>query len=482
MKYLAATLLYLVLSISAFAQQAVLEHIYSEPFIADAGQAQIFDELNRLFKIDLEQAAKLAYEQANKLLASEKHAGNPALAGQMLSNAAIADAALGRYQQAAHTFEQALTLIEAEYKVFSPNLMNALLASGITSIELKKMQDAENKFRWAQHIQHRQGGVFNINQTEVNDWLTRLHLLQNQLAAADLVQRFGLRIAESNFALGSDSLNDARLKAAAYFSERGSQLPFGEAENYLLSRDNIFRQSIVLYKSAIASVESTHGHNDPRLIEPLRSFAKTRIKQGTSTRAAIPLLERVLGIIKKQSTVDPLDHIRAWLELGDIYIITSDKQARTAYAAAWVLLENLPDKTEARNSLFTEPKLLYPNKLAPLLLERRPVATGPDEDEFYADISYLVSEAGKVEKIEVHDKNVPHSQVKILKNILMGSRFRPRLVAGEPEEFLKHHRQTFLLLPQSQEPSPADDTSQEAESTVPTEAASPDDIATRQVE
>ena len=482
MKYLAATLLYWVLSVSAFAQRAVLEHTYSEPFIADPGQAQIFDELNRLFKIDLEQAAKLAYEQANKLLASEKHAGNPALAGQMLSNAAIADAALGRYQQAAHTFEQALTLIEAEYKVFSPNLMNALLASGITSIELKKMQDAENKFRWAQHIQHRQGGVFNINQTEVNDWLTRLHLLQNQLAAADLVQRFGLRIAESNFALGSDSLNDARLKAAAYFSERGSQLPFGEAENYLLSRDNIFRQSVVLYKSAIASIESTHGHNDPRLIEPLRSFAKTRIRQGTSARAAIPLLERVLGIIAKQSTVDPLDHIRAWLELGDIYIITSDKQARTAYAAAWVLLENLPDKTEARNSLFTEPKLLYPNKLAPLLLERRPVATGPDEDEFYADISYLVSEAGKVEKIEVHDKNVPHSQVKILKNLLMGSRFRPRLVAGEPEEFLKHHRQTFLLLPQSQEPSPADDTPQEAESTVPTKAASPDDIATRQVE
>ena len=78
MKYLAATLLYLVLSVSAFAQRAVLEHTYSEPFIADPGQAQIFDELNRLFKIDLEQAAKLAYEQANKLLASEKHAGNPA--------------------------------------------------------------------------------------------------------------------------------------------------------------------------------------------------------------------------------------------------------------------------------------------------------------------------------------------------------------------------------------------------------------------
>jgi tetratricopeptide (TPR) repeat protein len=482
MKYLAGTLLYLVLSVSVYAQQAVLEHTYSEPFIADPGQAQVFDELSQLFTTDLEQASKLAHEQANKLLASEKHAENPALAGQMLSNAAIADAALGHYQQAAHTFEQALKLIEAEYKVFSPNLLNALLASGITSIQLEKMQDAENKFRWAQHIQHRQDGVFSLGQTEVIDWLTRLHLLQNRLAAADLVQMFGLRVAESNFASGSDSLSDARLKAASYFSERGSKLPFGVGENYLLSRDNIFRQSVGLYKSAIVSIESAYGHNDPRLIEPLRSFAKTRIRQRTSVRAATPLLERVLGIIAKQSEVDPLDHIRAWLELGDIHIITGGKQARTAYAAAWVLLENLPGETEARNSLFTEPKLLYPNRLAPLFLERRPGAASPDEDEFYADISYVVSEAGKVEKIDIHDRNVPNSQIKILKSLLMGSRFRPRLVAGEPEEFARSQRQPFLLLPQSQEPSPADDTPQEAESTVPTETASPDDIETQKKE
>ena len=226
MKILAATILFWVLASSAYAQQAVLEYAYSEPFIENADHSQFFKEFTRLLGTDLEQAAELAYESSNKILASDEHATNPALAGQMLSNAAIADAAQGRYQRASERFDRALRLIELEYQVFSPELMNVLLASGITAIHLGKLRDAEDKFRWVQHIQHRDFGVFTIEQTKSIDWLTRLHLTENQFENADTAQRFGLRIAKYNYEHGSDLLSDATLKAANYFAERGSKLPF----------------------------------------------------------------------------------------------------------------------------------------------------------------------------------------------------------------------------------------------------------------
>lgn len=466
MKILAGTILFWVLASSAYAQQAVLEYAYSEPFIENTGHSQFFKEFTRLLRVDLEKAAELAFDSSNKLLASEEHAENTALAGQILSNAAVADAAQGRYQRASERFDRALSLIEAEYQVFSPKLMNVLLASGITAIQLGKLRDAEDRFRWAQHIQHRQAGVFTIEQTESIDWLTRLHLSENQFGDADMAQRFGLRIAEYNYEFGSDSLSDATLKAATYFSERGSKLPFGTEENYLLSRENMFRESVTLFNAAIASIESTYGKDNPRLIEPLRSFARARTTQRTSARAAIPLLQRVLAIVAEQTEVDPIDHVRAWVELGDIYIITGGNKASAAYASAWELLGNLPDNLEETSNLFAEPKLLYPHNLGLIYLEKRPDETVPDVNEFYADVSYIINEKGRVSDIRIEDKNVPNSYIRILKNVLHNSRFRPSLVAGKPQAFSKSERRPFGLILSTEEPKATIPVEQNAESTV----------------
>ena len=463
MKNLAGSILLWVLAASAYGQQAVLEYVYSESFIENTDQNQILEEFTRLLQTDLEQAAEFAYDYSNKLLNAEEHAENTALAGQILSNAAVADAALGRYQRASEAFERALRLIEVEYRVFSPNLMNVLLASGITAIHLGKLAEAEDRFRWAQHIQHRQAGVFTIEQTESLDWLTRLHLTQNQFANADMAQRIGLRIAEHNYEYGSDSLSDAKLKAAGYFAERGSKLPFGVEDNYLLSRENMFRESVVLYKAAIASIESSYGEDDPRLIEPLRNFARTRTTQRTSARTAIPILKRVLSIVAKQTEIDPIDYLRAWVELGDIYIITGDKRAHSAYASAWERLEKLPDKVEELTHLFAKPKLLYPANLGPIYLENRPKTVNSDEDEFYADIRYLINENGRVSKIEIEDKNVPNSYIRILKNVLYNSRYRPSLIDGTAQEFTMTERRPFGLLISNEEPTDTVPAEQDAE-------------------
>ncbi|MBT3427257.1 MAG: tetratricopeptide repeat protein [Gammaproteobacteria bacterium] len=466
MKILAGTILFWVLGSSAYAQQAVLEYAYSGPFIENAEHSQFFKEFTRLLATDLEQAAELAYESSNQLLASDEHATSPALAGQILSNAAVADAAQGRYQRASEGFDRALRLIEAEYQVFSPKLMNVLLASGITAMQLGKLKDAEDKFRWAQHIQHRHSGVFSIEQTKSIDWLTRLHLIGNQLGDADLTQKFGLMLANYNYEFGSDLLTDATLKAANYFAERGSKLPFGTAENYLLSRENMFRESVMLFNTAIASIESSYGKDNPRLIEPLRSFARARTTQRTSARSAIPLLERVLVIIAEQTDVDPIDHVRAWVELGDIYIITGGNKASVAYARAWELLETLPGNIEQTSILFAEPKLLYPINLGLIYLEKRPESAAPNVKEFYADVSYVINVKGRVSDIKINDKNVPNSYMRTLKNVLHNSRFRPSLVDGKPQTFSKSERRPFGLLLANEELKTTILTEQNAEATI----------------
>jgi hypothetical protein len=150
----------------------------------------------------------------------------------------------------------------------------------------------------------------------------------------------------------------------------------------------------------------------------------------TQRKYAEAALLRSLEILDSNPNSDLTDRIQAIVDLGDFYIIISDKQAQEIYLNAWTILQETPETQQFASSLFGSPVRLYPRNPPFLYLERTPdgVTTG---DELFVNLQYDVSPDGHVRNIEIIDKNVPNKGVRLLRQILRASRFRPRIDNGE---------------------------------------------------
>ena len=200
-----------------------------------------------------------------------------------------------------------------------------------------------------------------------------------------------------------------------------------------------FRDSVNLYFRAIEIIELNYGVNDLRLLTPLRGLA--------SGRYAKSALLRSLEIVDSNPNSDLIDRAQALVDLGDFYITTSEKRnfrtiksqapakmskerSQETYLSAWAILQETPETQQLASSLFGSPIRLYPRMPPFLYLERTPDDATSGE-ELFANLQYDVSEDGRVQQIEVIDKNVPNKEVRLVRNILRASRYRPRIDNGE---------------------------------------------------
>jgi hypothetical protein len=226
-----------------------------------------------------------------------------------------------------------------------------------------------------------------------------------------------------------------------------------------LLRNILFRDSIKLYLRAIEIIELNYGVNDLRLLAPLRGLASARMFEITQRRYAEVALLRSLEIVDSNPNSDLTDRAQAMVDLGDFYIITSDEKAQEIYLSAWTILQETPETRRLASSLFGSPVRLYPRNSPFLYLDRTPdgATTG---DELFANLQYDVSPDGHVRGIEVIDKNVPNKGVRLLRQTLRASRYRPRIHNGElvSTEALQF-RQLFAVL--SNKPLPDDNQEEE---------------------
>ena len=427
MKTTLLLILLIVLCPLATAEQDVLEFLY-EPAL-DNQQQNIATRIavharNAEFDAAIS-LSQLLLDDVEPLKESD-----PSRYGQVMINHGILRIAATEYELGLSIVERGMEFLEARTNPFSDVLINGVMAKGICQLELGVLDDAEDTFHRAQHIIHRQKGVYSEDQLSVVSYLTATNLRQRDAPAADLQQLFSLRVAEQAYGPDSIEILSTLNRLGSYFAVRGRTIPLLAIAELRLERDILFKNSISMYDRAIEIIEISYGENDLRLVPSLRGLASARMMQVTNRRAAEDALLRSITIVDSNPNSDLTDRAQALVDLGDLYIITSNGKAGETYLAAWALLQETPQTQQLASSLFDSPLRLFPRTSPVLYLDRIPDAAGPN-DQLFIEIQYDVSPEGRALKIEVLDRNVPNEQVRMLRQTLRASRYRPRIIDGE---------------------------------------------------
>ncbi len=366
---------------------------------------------------------------------------NPILYGKLLANLGMILNFGEYYENSLELLDNAIAHLEPNLPQFSPQLMNVIMAKSSTLMSLGKLDEAKQELRRAQHITHRDDGVYSATQLPIVEELFKLSYRRGKYLDADKQQTFTLKVSERAYGYDSEELLPTLIRLGKYFSDRAAlSSHFGDNE-MRYPRESLFRKSLELYERAIKIIEVTYGPNDPRLVKPLQGLSQTRLMQRTNNKSE-QALERALYVIESNPTTDLPDRIDAIIRLGDLYTLTSDSRAGDLYLRAWSLMHENADYNWLKVQAFGSPTRLYPRAQSVVYLDRQP-SSAAENSELFLDAEYTVKANGRVGNVKLLGKNVPNDQVRRLRSQLAITRFRPRIVDGkivETQNLIIHQR------------------------------------------
>lgn len=325
-------------------------------------------------------------------------------------------------------------------------IFNAFLQMAIYNLNSGQTKTAESALLVAQHLMNRNQELIDEYYSMIANYMTAIALRLGSPIRGDQEQLRLLWRMQKIHGEDSVELLPTLRRLGSYFASRGSTLPIMFSSQMRAERDRLFKNSIRMYESSIDIIEQHYGYNDLRLIQPLRGLASARMLEITGRRYAEEALLRSLDIARTHPDGSPEDHAQALIDLGDLYVITSDSKASETYLSAWAILQTSSETQQVARSVFGAPVRLFPREQRTLFLDRRPDAADPGE-EIFIELSYDITVRGKIENIRILDSNVPNDQVRQLRSRLKGVRYRPRIENGELVSTRDHKfRQRFEVL------------------------------------
>ncbi len=385
--------------------------------------------------------------------------------------------------------KQLITDLEQAKGTYAPDLQDPLIDLARIYADTGRIDKAHETLRRAQHLMHRQDGVYALRQLEVIDLLFQLEMNDGKFPGAENQQQFALFISEHNTGADDPELLPALHKMARWQFETGQ---------YQSSRKTLTR--------AMDIITSKLGANDPRMVEFLTLQARTRQLEGGCCVAEI--LEQARAILEANPSQND-EYPTLLFSLADAYIADREPElAAELYhrAATYQTLQSsqtapdneLPPRlipTYGQLKRFTPHKQVYVPKKNSLdyfpsrqaLLERQGFEEQPREEIFvipFEDHQYNVrltsnprnrgSESlhvmvgepvqfelghlqeilpasylhgtklaetriqltfsvladGTVTNLDVVSSNAPNKLQQLVKRALSMSKFRPRLVNG----------------------------------------------------
>lgn len=219
-----------------------------------------------------------------------------------------------------------------------------------------------------------------------------------------------------------------------------------------------------LYRMAIDIIEKNYGENDPRLIEPLRALANSyylmavrwirrvdsqgsAFTAGTSSVYYEPIsqegyarqaLERALKILRSQPDYDKREERQILVDLGDWHLAFRNRiqDGLDYYREAWRLIAAGEGGPEEANQAFKNPEQLVarapgmPSHHSMSVDYRTPARKPMGQVTFQFD----VDEQGRALNVDIIKDSLddPQKRVRRAQRALENTRFRPRLVDGEP--------------------------------------------------
>lgn len=391
------------------------------------------------------------------------------------------------FDDAYDSYKSAVKQVETEFDEFHPSLVAPLTGLGRVYIKLGDNDAAEASFRRAQHIIHRNDGVYSEQQLEVIDELTTLHLIRREPLEADRQQRMALLISEHVLEEESTALLPALHKLGKWFTETGQ-----------------YHRARRTHKRALKISDRESGAAS---IETLRLMARTKTLQGVC--CAYKILTQVVEKLQADNNTSTNELASAQADLADAYLNSRKvERAHATYARAWATLGDKEgqeffdkpqqlalmrplDHAASNTKQYKVPNLASFNRGIKLSREEQLVADYQPPQQFLVpqyenvyqvqiidtfqrkevndektrkvighpfqfltkqllfilpmrmqkaselaelsvDLDFTVTEKGAIRDIEASGEGTPNRLIKLLKRVLARSRFRPRLVDAKP--------------------------------------------------
>lgn len=224
------------------------------------------------------------------------------------------------YAQAVLQYREEIEQSEQTNGEFAFVLFEPLMGLARSLQKIGDYEAAAEAARRAQHITHRHHGVHSPLQLEAVKLLTQLHLRASEPLEADKQQRFAYYIRKSNFA--ADSLE---------------QLPaMEELANWFEKTGQLYRAR-KMNEQSLEIVEAHFGEDAIEQLPYLERLAK--LKRLQRVCCSTHIMKQALDIVEANPNVDDELKVRTFLEIGDAYTISGNREeAETFYRRAWDLM------------------------------------------------------------------------------------------------------------------------------------------------
>ncbi len=319
-------------------------------------------------------------------------------------------AELGELDAAELSYLSAIDAIAKDEGELSISLVDVYRGLGRAYIRAGRYPDAITALEQGQHITQRHLGLYNTEQTGLIDDITTAYLGVGDTAAAHRMQLERLENAVRRF--GADDLRVVpfRMELANYYER--SRLHVSARDQYL---------------EVLRLADAQLGPSDPQLLTPLRELvaldlALTQGEDDATLARLTALAEQSAG------NADPLERGLALAVLGDAAIVRKDvPAAHDYYRRAWqAVAESESDPAQ----VFGQPAMI--DFVAPLNSVDRGTRSRPYS---WAEIvlAFDVSADGRPSNVRiVRTSTQPGVLADRYARRVRETRFRPRLVAGEP--------------------------------------------------
>ena len=416
------------LSVSnVFGDKRVLDFLYQVR--SNNSEASLrFEEINQNARnLELERALSEIENITNSPLEISSLSGlNRAKAK---CNVAIMKIASGDYIDGLIELEKSLEAFNDLIKPFDPAIVRALVVKGIASLSVDDYKNSRNALRRAQHILHREEGVFTVKQLPLIDYLALTSLRAGDAYGADREQLFSVTIVKKEFGDKSESIIPRLISVGNYFTQRAMGIPISTEPDSLNQRAWVLKTSRQMHLDTIEILEELYGTDSPKLIGPLRRLAKTKLTASMGRKSAEEDLKRALELSSKNEQVDKAEIYAVNVDLGDFYAVTKNEKSAAQYLLSWNLMQKEDAGKNLAKNYFDSPVRLHPPKISHFSLDRLPDSAEPDT-ELFVDLEFGINEAGRVVNAKITDKNIPNDQARAVRQREKNTIYRPRIEEG----------------------------------------------------
>ncbi len=392
-----------------------------EPTAQDMTEPQLEQYISRLeAQLSLRDLLALGeYQEAVPVaaqlveLAAEEFGERTTESGVAFSNLAETQRRARLYNEAERNFLAAVEIFQAVGGDFADSVIMPLIGLGVTYQALDQHPQAVTALEEARTVSRRVGGLLNERQVEILNHIANSMIRMELYEEAELQKMDGLRIMERIH--GPDTLEI---------------LPTLYEHALWLRNGYRFQQERDYYGRAMTVIRNVDGKDSPMLAQPLRQIGNSFRVQKLPEGRGVGSLKRALELLQAEPEPDTLQMARVLRDIGD-WNTAFSKIGPTGdeYRRAWSLLSEVEDGEAVQRRWFFEPDYVlheYPSTrgLADL--------GDPGAQAGHVLVTFDVLTSGRTANVSVLESVPPGLKDESSARSIARSRFRPRLVDGEP--------------------------------------------------